>query len=352
MKKLSLQHKNFLIKKSRAALNGKRIVVQLDKKIALVFESNKYPYRIVNRLLWINAPENLDLSEPNFNSTVSFFKSIRSLSRLVFNRVYIDFTTIKQLSPLAALLLTSEIHQWQINKGRLRVKDHEEWSPNVKRLLHEMGFFDLVNISNRPDLEYPTPLSIKFSPFKCGHKTLGDQAVSLRQEMEKIAGVIPAKTLMYGGLTEAMKNVLNWAYDENTPESLRLWWMAGSYNPNDERMTIMIYDHGVGIPKTLPRSTFWEHVKPLITGEDDHDMIEAAMKIGRSATKESNRGKGLADIKKFVMESGSGILRIISGKGEYTVTNTGVEKKILHESRLDGTLIAWEIRGKKEDLND
>lgn len=351
MKKLSLKHKNFLIKKSKARLNKKRIAILLDNKISIIFKGCNYPFKIVNRLVWFSAPANMDLSETNFVETVSFLKSVRALSSMSFNRVYIDFRTIEKLSPLAALLLTSEIHRWQINKGRLRVNHHENWDPDVKRLLHEMGFFDLVNIVNRPELEYPTPLSIKFTPFKYGSQTIGDHAVTLREEMEAIAGEIPAKFLMFGGLTEAMKNVLHWAYDKKTPDNLRLWWMGGSYSPNDERMTIMIYDHGVGIPNTLPRSGFWEHVKHLVDSEDDHDMIDAAMRIGRSATKESNRGKGLADIKRFVMESGSGLLRIVSGKGEYTVTSSGVVKKILHERPLDGTLIAWEIRGKKEELN-
>ncbi len=51
----------------------------------------------------------------------------------------------------------------------------------------------------------------------------------------------------------------------------------------------------------------------------------------------------LKDIQEFVLASKKGVLRILSGKGEYTINEKGVDKATLHETALNGTLIAWQV---------
>lgn len=351
MRKFSDKHRCHLIRKSRHFQPRRKFALNLLTTIEALFQNFDYPYEVKSRTLEFSAPRTMDLAE-HYDETVRFLKVLRNSASLGMRRMNVHFTSIQRISPLVALLLTSEVHRWQLRRGPLRIIDQELWKPSVKRLLHEMGFFKLVQTINKAEVEADKPLPIEFARFRSGHLTMGKTADDLRIDLEKMAGPINAKSLMYGGLTEAMKNVLHWAYNSETPGALRRWWMSGSYHHDEKRMTIMIYDHGVGIPATLPKSSLWERINGVFESNDDSAMIKAAMQVGRSATNQSYRGKGLADIQKFILESGGGVLRVLSGKGEYSITSRGIEKVVERETRLDGTLIAWEIYDNKESVQD
>ncbi len=71
------------------------------------------------------------------------------------------------------------------------------------------------------------------------------------------------------------------------------------------------------------------------------------MTIGRTASGLKNRGKGLRDIQEFVLASHKGLLRVVSGRGEYTLDQDGNENSVLHDEPLNGTLIAWLINTRE-----
>lgn len=107
------------------------------------------------------------------------------------------------------------------------------------------------------------------------------------------------------------------------------------------------------IPATLPYSQFKEFIfgflKNIGLDGSDGNLIKAAMRIGKTQTGLQNRGLGLDEMKDFIDRSGKGVLRIISGKGDYLYYSSGNEEVRNHKNSLEGTLIAWEIYTKNED---
>ena len=220
--------------------------------------------------------------------------------------------------------------------------------------LEEMGLFKLLNLlyDGREKVE----TSRTFVKFIFGNTTDGESAKKLRSALEGIAkSSIEAKSA-FGGITEAMNNVVKHAYPQTTRNEkifgvTHPWWLGGSYNRQTDTLTISICDQGVGIPKTLPRRHPKEKIDGLfgrlgITQPDDAAMIKAAIELGRTATRETHRGKGLQDIKRFVDSYENASLKILSLRGEYLHSKeAGIEREklILHTSPVYGTLIEWRI---------
>ena len=231
--------------------------------------------------------------------------------------------------------------------------DRDDWSPVVKNLLSQMGFNDLLNPANTFYAEPKNTGDIRYLRLQSGTYGDGEIAESLAENISRMAGDIENSHLLHEGLTEAMINSKKWAYTDTTEEDHKRWWVTGSYNTQTGTAMIMIYDHGVGIPETLPKSGLTEHYKNLlekkwgIVDPDDAYWIKAAMTVGRTASGLKNRGKGLNDIQQFVLASRRGLLRVLSGKGEYTIDQDGNEQAQPHLTPLNGTLIAWQVDTKE-----
>lgn len=109
-----------------------------------------------------------------------------------------------------------------------------------------------------------------------------------------------------------------------------------------------LYDHGAGIPGTLPRKLQWPRVSkllPMVDPERTHaGLIQAALAYGRTSTELRGRGKGLAEMAEWIENTGSGFLRIMSAGGCITYRPGGSVEKVNHRVPFCGTLIEWELR--------
>lgn len=359
MKKISaLQKKRALIRSKRSW--RRRLARKLLKKQRLLLSlkavaQGEDPRFGVWRDYNINAPTNFDLSE-SYEEVTKFLAELRKQS-LVARRAYsINFKTIQSISPMGALILTAEMDRWRrIRRSQLRPAELKKWNPNVRRLLNEMGFFEVLGIKNpctQEDLLHDE--DHRFIKFISGNISDGTYAQQLRIALEEVAGTINYKIFMYNGLVEAMSNSVEHAYPNAQTDIGKRWWISGSFNKKTGRMTVMAYDQGVGIPTTLPKSPFAEFIsswlKKLNLGNTDANLIKAAMQIGKTQTGLTNRGLGLSEMKEFVMRSGYGVLRILSQRGDYMLLHSGEEKIKDHETPLQGTLVAWEIFTKEESV--
>lgn len=306
----------------------------------------------------VDAPNKFDLTHENFDEIVLFLKTIRKNSLISKRQYGVNFKTIQSISPVAALLLTAEMDRWRrVKRTKLRPAELKKWNPTVRQLLNEMGFFEVLEIAN-PCLpeDKIADKDVEFIKFISGNESDGTYAKRLRMSLENVAGTINTKIFMYNGLVEAMTNSVTHAYPRtrNFHQALdKRWWMSGSFNKVTGRMFVMVYDQGVGIPTTLPYSRFKEFIfgflKSFGLEGSDGNLIRAAMRVGKTQTGLQNRGLGLNEMKDFIDRSGKGILRIISGKGDYLYYSSGREEVRNHQNSLDGTLIAWEIYTKNED---
>ena len=309
--------------------------------------------------------------EEEYNKTVSFFNEIRILSNkknqknLKFNIV---LKKLNKISPAACLILAGEIDRLKrVKEGRnLITKDFKKWNHNIRNQFNEMGMIELLNINNKKKFFFekmnnrePSEIYVKFIS---GISAQGQKAIELRDGIEaKIKNIIPNKKFIQKGLTEAMTNVSNHAYPDEHLNNLNFkdqrWWMSASYNRKTSNLTLIFYDQGIGIPESFRNNpSKWEYIKnifPLKPNVQDSEIIKSAFEVGKSSTKEPNRGNGLDDIKSYIssLDIDNGHLKIYSGKGMYSflkINNTISEKNIENKDYpLQGTLIEWQSKIKK-----
>ena len=296
-------------------------------------------------------PETLSFEE-NYVETNNFFIALRRAAERPRDFLEINFTTLRNIGPAAALVLASELHCWQLNRlRRIRVVDIEDWHPGIAVLLYQMGLFGLVNVVNPPVFR-PTPnFPLHFIRFRSDKIAVGSAATRLRTDLEKLTGKIPSWSHLYRGLTEAMTNVRQHAYPDSLESNAQVktnrWWMFGAFAEDQKILTCVFFDRGVGIPATLPNKFTMEHLASFFEKfgltQNDASMIEAAMELGRTQTGARHQGRGLADIKHVVGQTPNGKLRILSGRGQYTFAGKDPADTKTLPSSIDGTLIQWEI---------
>jgi hypothetical protein len=224
-----------------------------------------------------------------------------------------------------------------------------------------MGFFDLL--AAEPGFEIPKP-NIEdgriFLPFACGRNADTESFIRLRDMIERGIGRIAPRLLLYQGVSEAITNVLHHAY--RVSNNLSRWWLSASIDIKAKRLTVMVLDHGLGIPRTLPRQGVRERMQRALAKTipflvDDGVMIEAAVTLGRSALQQAHRGNGLRrDIQHAIRQfKGAARLRIHSNRGLYIFerlpdgslrsrTSASVQS-------LDGTFVEWTFDLPELELN-
>jgi len=287
--------------------------------------------------------------EENYESTCSHLRLLRSA---VAKRVRIrslDFSGLKRISTSAALALASEVDQWnQRCTRKLRAAVHT-WHPEVRKLLQEMGYFELLGLK-KPDGAEPDIDTI-FLRFRRGETRPdldgGTIAVELRTDIENAAGTTIKKMQLFGGLSEAITNVGHHAYETNDKDIRKQWWVSASYKRTSRELKVTFYDHGRGIPVTLPS---WEHfnlIKEFFWKMTHSQKIASAVKLGRSSTGSKERGQGLQNLLEFSRAYENGKLTVYSLKGKYQSTHSSgqdIEGEVDdRQNSIGGTLIEWSV---------
>ena len=300
----------------------------------------------------VRCPEYLSL-EHNFDEVTEFLSKVREHIVLTRRKVYVDFRTIRRLTPSGALVLAAELDRakhMRLRGSGLRQVDASRWNPTVRRLLMEMGFFHLLQTSC-PSISEPKPSDDQYVEFRSGELCDGEVAAQLQQLIEPQVSV-PRGRFLYDAITEAMANVRHHAYvsrkDDIFPTTAPpYWWLSASFNTGNKEINFLIYDQGSGIHATL-RKRFSEKVRGILPG-DHAGLIEAAHELQRSNSNERHRGRGLGhSIRRYIkeLENGQGEYRIFSGQGEYIVESgrNGNTMKKNYRGSLNGTFIQWRVQ--------
>ena len=261
----------------------------------------------------------------------------------------IDLSGVKSMSLDAALVLTAEYHRLCL---RLKIKpviDDASWPGDVRALFDMLGFYRLVNASDRTGVvgDYTSPQ--RFVPFISDETVDGAMAQSLIDSLRDVAGRAPANEPTYAALVEAIMNVINHAYgaveEPSIIPSVSRWWAAGAYDPRNEMLSFAVYDQGIGIPATLPRKTFFEAILTFCPPErNDADLIAGGIEYGRTGTDFPERGNGLWTICQLVEQLPGSHVRIWSGRGQIDYQPGGRIKKKLHRNPFCGTLVQWNLK--------
>ncbi|MER8723539.1 hypothetical protein [Mesorhizobium sp. M1027] len=302
----------------------------------------------------IIPPETFSL-RGDYDNVVSFFQHLRDRAYNIpptsASALGVDFRSIKKITPGAALVLAAELYRWQIFTQRKLVPVlQDDWDPLISRMLRDFGLFEFLETPDqRPEPSPSEPPFFKFIKYRSGVGVTPTACSDLLDHLSAIVGSIEAEKFIFDGLVEALNNVKHHAYPDNSGwhgVSSGTWLMCGAYSERAKVLTAAVYDMGVGIPATLPRSGLWEQIKGILAAfgaNDDSSMIAAAMQAGRTRTGQVERGKGLP-IMMRLFDHVRGHLRILSGHGEVRYTSGASEiGRIGRPLSLGGTLIQWQI---------
>ena len=306
--------------------------------------------------LSISAPQNFNIFV-NEDESMQFLKFIRRAVETKIKGLSIRLETISSIEPISAMLLASEIHRWKlIRKEQQRTRDSNKWHDDIKRMLCDIGTFDLVEVVNQPKI-LPQEAAERFIKIRSGTKVDLERVITeIGDQVAQIETFIDSDPTIYGAIQEAITNVIHWAY-RDSDNSLNAvirdrWWFLASYNEEVKRFTLLVYDHGRGIPKTI-RKKFREEMQSRalellskflpISQWNDAYSIEAAFKYPRSASGHDYRGKGLVEMRNLLDRFTSGRLQVMSGRGVYTIHCDGRIENALKKYDIGGTLVAWEI---------
>jgi hypothetical protein len=212
----------------------------------------------------------------------------------------------------------------------------------VESALKQIGFFKLIK-QHSPKLT--NQATVKRWRQLSGDTTDGSLAASLLDSLEGVVSK-PVQRKMYRGAIEAIANCVEHAYPQPRDDGLTIkddrWWMLVGID--DERISVIVCDLGVGIPETLPK----KHPPSLLTSiassfgiidQTDGEMIRASTYIKRTRTALSHRGKGGQDFRSIVEVFPSAQLSIRSNHGAFTLTGERCRRVRRDKSRrfVDGT---------------
>jgi hypothetical protein len=306
--------------------------------------------------VFVPAPQILDFSK-NYVETVEFLDRIRNLPQrpAPSGEALVDLTPVRELTPAVALCLVSEFDRWQRRIQRtLRPVTLRNWRSDVRAKLNGMGFFKLLNTSPPARFVRTSRGVPKWLRFTSGVQSDGSLARKLKEGLEAAVGTTLDGSwhAVYRPLIEAMSNAVEHAYQVDfAPEDERSlggkrWWLSGEIDSDTERVSILFFDQGIGIARSVERTdVIWRAIGPLVRalGDGDAQRIAAAVAYGRSRTRAKNRGKGLGDILQLADLHPDNRLQIVSHSGTY-IYSKGHEPAIITNPRpLHGTLIEWNL---------
>lgn len=357
-KKLSLRQREIKLRNEQ-----KKFIHRINRRDKDYNDSSDLQYeRIIDRFpvstklndkgyIEIELPERVDL-HTNFNEIGSLLKTIRKLGLRDKKQLCLRFTNVKYIKPSALLIIAAEIHRCRRILGNKKIIGIYPPNKNIERILEDFGFFKLLGVVPRKRTKTKT-YPMEYIDFVSHTHEVKGTVRAFRESLlgKSIQMSAPAKGRFYRGITEAMLNVRHHAYPLNAsktnPERGR-WWLSGHVNKKSGDLIIMFCDLGVGIPATLPKMYPIEIIRQILSvlpgiNPDDGDMIKAAMVLGRTRTLETNRGRGLNDLRSFIDQAQAGELEIFSRKGYYKYSSDGSESTENNSVSIGGTLITWTV---------
>lgn len=314
----------------------------------------------------MTAPAVLSFSN-NSAATIEFFDKLKQgvftnrtfkvRGKIYRKRLSIELKGIERISLPCAVILSAELKRWSSHIGQVpSLQDFVKCSDRVKSLLIDLGTLSHLGISKKSykrDRQLKSEEQITLLPLTSANWQNAKKIYKLNEQLHEVFSKFSAKHFHHRAMLEATNNVIDHAYDESLPlkyagQPGKQWYATGSYDPSKKALRFFVYDQGAGIPSSLLNKPDWRRALEDVLGslfgvQHDADIIEAAFEIGRSRTGLAERGKGLRDIRNVLDQTGSGYLRIISGKGDYLETADHVVQKRSHGSHIGGTLVEWSL---------
>ena len=274
-------------------------------------------------------------------------------------KVRLDFSRTAKLFPGGTLVLLAYVElMLEFFPGRLSAR----CTPHslAAQLLRHFGVADALRID--PASSVPRHPSVLNWRYVTGSTADGAKVSELIDSFRRVT-TDEMQSGLYDVLSEALTNVRHHAYagaENFMPESLRRWWIFASYreptNSGAGNLYIAVYDLGVGIQNSMrerlrrgelllsAQDEIWRLVGLKKSRKLTKLLLERAVEHSRSRTGLRHRGRGLPEMRDFVMATESGRMHIISGGAQYSYSAGKMKgDTIVCNTRFRGTLLLWGI---------
>lgn len=288
----------------------------------------------------------------NFDETAAVIVAMRQYALADRRPVMLHFEPVERIDPSAALVLVAEIFRIRNLRSNRAVAGTYPRLRSIYDLLIEMGFFELLDIQEvfgRPKPDETGERSV-FLRFHSGNKVDSEGVDRFVGIVEK--HILPMNAVARGKLVAAIIEAMNNTLDHAHPETVdgqtmpHRWWMSSEINLAKNEVTILFFDQGVGIPRTLTPDRY-DRIRAFISRlspyPSDGEMILAATELYRTSTGQSGRGKGFRNMKQFVDTCSDGELRVLSNRGSYLYMS-GTDWYADESLSIGGTVIEWRFR--------
>ncbi len=374
------------MKRKKDALKASRRHPKYTKEGAML--SSKY-YKGLEKL---PCPKNVCL-DSNLDETIKFIRRLpgainpnrksrqrydrKSKTSKVING-YFDFPSIEKICPASALIISANYFMHQKRGGIINVVDLGIWNKEVRNILTKMGFFGVLKFKDISTDESLQDIPIK--GFNMGREAYTNEIIKyFTRLIEKVSVMFnidkdsqSSKKTMYA-IIEAVENSVRHAYPKKSPdlsswiefpEDLHgRWWFGGMLLPDEKQITLVCYDKGMSIPRSIKNSDLepqkrimhdWVNAEMNlqsimagifeINNNRDHTRLELAMEYAKTSTGNVGGGKGLSHIAKTIdgFDDGSKV-KIMSRRAHAVITKDKDPVVTLLKTPITGTLIVWEI---------
>lgn len=301
----------------------------------------------------------------NPRESLKFLKNLRRAAdgkrkflrkgRWVWPRLGVDLSKIEEISIPAAVVLAAEFERWSLlHQVQLKPSRLSKWSSNVRDLFSDLGLFDLLKIEINDDSRGLSDKVILL-PLVSGTSADGQKVAMLQADLRGLGVIFDHKTYIFDGLSEAISNSIDHGYltddEDRFPRLKGRWWATSCYDPATESLRFFVYDQGVGIARTLLKQEEWVPLLESVLGkflgsrfsQTDEQVIRTAFEIGRTRTRQMERGKGLDQMAGVVRMAGGGYMRVLSGRGDVKTNCQGIYEGQSFDRSVGGTLVEWSI---------
>lgn len=314
------------------------------------------PTRVFSRVK-IVAPKALDLFNPeNYSMFIEFITLIRDCVN-EGEKIIIDFRNTESLKACAVIVLYAYIDLMQrqtSNKNIITIT--KCGSPRANNWFKICGMWELTSFQTTNPHKLDTMAIVS---AVAGKTKDNKESVEAKNKIKSILkhirdtiyeGKISASDgqKLYAALTESISNVGLHAYSnemffsEFIADVGKRWWILA--HKIEDQLFLMVYDMGEGIPITLVKKDFFSFIAQAFNPKTDSDKIYAAVQYGETRMNSQKHGKGLPDMKRYVVDNPEGELHIFSGMGRYSyIAEKNEEQKFDLPYSVGGTLIQWNV---------
>lgn len=333
--------------KNRNAKNLIHRTLKKEHKRLKISKQQAYNRKLKHNSNYSSKNRNISFFAPNCfsfinntNETICFFKDIISFitnKRNYRKRIFIDICHVESLSIDALMYLLAIVTNLKKSfKNNFEFSGSVPENTDVKRLLNESGFFNYVRYQGTDNI-IKNNNNVQIISGNHSEPIVAKRIIDF---VTKKALISKRKcSFLYDTIIELMANSQKHAYNENEL-LVHCWYCFVKYDQVDT-ISFIFMDTGAGIPATI-RKDFIERIK-LLNLNKDASFVESVLNGDfRTATKQTYRGKGLPQIRKYCKQNKIQNLRIITNYADVQVTNNDYISTNLSQPII-GTVYCWDI---------